>query len=65
MNIKTLPPQLLLVSTAVGHNILGYPVRVHVVASFRITAPRATPLPRRRLMRLYHSRSRRSFLSAW
>ena len=34
------------------------------VASFRITATRATVLPRRRLIRLYHSRSWRSLRNA-
>ena len=35
------------------------------VASFRITATRANVLPRRRRIRLYHSRSRPSFRRAW
>ena len=35
------------------------------VVSFRITATRAIDAPRRRLIRLYHSRSRGSFRKAW
>ena len=36
-----------------------------IVASFRITATRAMLLPRRRLIRLYHSRNFLSFFRAW